>query len=166
MIMEAVAFYALGSIAVIGALLMVTRRNPLGGAFSLILSLCALAGVFAMLHAEFIFILQILLYAGAITVLVIFTIMLLNLRKEELEEPPAGKIKTLFILVASAFGCYGFISVLSTMSLKHPRLSDSFGSVEEVGTLMMTSYLYPFEVVSVVLLVAIVGVVLLAKKVI
>ena len=63
---------------------MVTRKNPLAGAFSLILSMVALAGLFAMLLAEFIFVLQVLVYAGAIMVLIIFTIMLLNLKKEEL----------------------------------------------------------------------------------
>ncbi len=164
--MEAVAFYIIAAIAVFGALLMITRRNPLAGAFSLVVSLIALAGIYAMLRAELIFILQILVYAGAIMVLVIFTIMLLNLREEELEEPPAGKIKTLIILAAVAFGCYGIIKVLSGAPDEVPRVPENFGSVEKVGELMLTSYLYPFEIISVVLLVAIVGVVLLAKKVI
>ncbi len=162
--MEAVAFYILAGVAVFGALLMVTRRNPLGGAFCLILSFIALAGVFAMLHAELMFILQILVYAGAIMVLVIFTIMLLNLREEEIEEPPAGKIKTIVILVAVFMGCFGFIKALSKMPFSKPAVPDDFGSVEKVGELVMTSYLFPFEIISIVLLVAIIGVVLLAKK--
>ena len=119
-----------------------------------------------MLHAEFVFILQILLYAGAIMVLVIFTIMLLNLTKEELKEPPAGKFKTLVLLVATGTGLVGFLRVLKTLPHEAGPLPPEFGNIEEVGRLMLGNYLYPFEVISVLLLVAVVGVVLLAKKVI
>jgi NADH-quinone oxidoreductase subunit J len=164
--MEPVVFYILAGITVIGALLMVTRRNPLASAFSLVVSLLALAGVYAMLHAEMLFILQILVYTGAIMVLIIFTIMLLNLKEEEIEEPPAGKLKTLVILAAVVAGCYGFIRVFSQLPRGILPVEDDFGSVEKVGELMLTSYLFPFEIISIVLLVAIVGVVLLAKKVI
>jgi NADH-quinone oxidoreductase subunit J len=164
--MEQVAFYIFATLAVLGALSMVTRRNPLHGAFSLIVSLCALAGIFAMLHAEFVFILQILLYAGAIMVLVIFTIMLLNLSREELKEPPAGKFKFFVILVAVGLGLNGFVKALSTIPGEGTFVSGTFGSIEKVGELLLGSYMYPFEVISGVLLVAIVGVVLIAKKVI
>ncbi len=164
--MEAVAFYILGGISVLAALLMVTRRNPLAGAFALILSFMALAGVFAMLQAELMFVLQILVYAGAIMVLVIFTIMLLNLKSDEIEEPPAGKIKTVVVLATSAFGCYGFIKVFSKLPVSDKEVADGFGGVEQVGELLMTSYLFPFEIISLVLLVAIIGVVMLAKKVV
>jgi NADH-quinone oxidoreductase subunit J len=146
---------------------MVTRRNPLAGAFSLVLSLASLAVLFAMLHAEFVFILQILLYAGAIMVLIIFTIMLLNLRPEELREPPVGRVKGLIILVATVAAFIGFTRVLLTIPTGAPHdVAATFGNVEPVGQLMLGTYLYPFEVISVLLLVAVIGVVLLAKKVI
>jgi NADH-quinone oxidoreductase subunit J len=164
--MQVVVFYILAVVAVIGALLMVTRKNPLGSAFSLVLTLLSVAGIYAMLHAELLFILQILVYAGAIMVLIIFTIMLLNLKQEEIEEPPAGKIKTLVILAAVVAGCYGFIRVFAQLPVGILPVKEDFGSVERVGELLMTSYLFPFEIISIVLLVAIVGVVLLAKKVI
>ncbi len=164
--MEQVSFYIFASLSVLGGIVMVSRRNPLTGAFALVVSLAALAGLFAMLHAEFVFILQILLYAGAIMVLIIFTIMLLNLTAEELKEPPAGKLKSLIILVATGAGLIGFIRILRTHSAALPNVSDSFGNLEPVGELMLGNYLYPFEVISVLLLVAVVGVVLLAKKVI
>jgi NADH-quinone oxidoreductase subunit J len=164
--MELVAFYILAGLSVLGAVAMVTRRNPLGGAFALVLSMVALAGLFAMLHAEFVFILQVLLYAGAIMVLVIFTIMLLNLTKEELKEPPMGKFKGLIILIAAAVGLVGFLRVLRTLPHEAGQVPPEFGNIEEVGRLMLSNYLYPFEVISVLLLVAVVGVVLLAKKVI
>jgi NADH-quinone oxidoreductase subunit J len=162
--MELAVFYIFASLSVLGALLMVLRRNPLDGAVSLILSLCAVAGLFAMLHAQLLFILQILLYAGAIMVLIIFVIMLLNLSKEELKEPPAGKVKTLAILAAVAAAFYGFTRAIATMPGKRSFVPDSFGNLDKVGHLMLSSYLYPFEIISVVLLVAVVGVVLLAKK--
>lgn len=162
--MELVVFYILGGISVIGALLMVTRKNPLAGALALVVSMAGLGGLFAMLHAEFVFILQILLYAGAIMVLIIFTIMLLNLTPEELEERPVGKIRGAVILAAVAVGFIGFLRVLLLIPEGVPFVSPTFGDIEEVGALMLGKYLFPFEVISVLLLVAIVGVVILAKK--
>jgi len=163
---EAIAFYILAFFAVLGGVLMVTRRNPLAGAMSLVLSLVSLAGIFAVLHAEFVFILQILLYAGAIMVLVIFTIMLLNLTPEEVREPPIGKFRTLIIFAACAAGLFAFISAVLTLPAGFSEVSNDFGSIEAVGRLMLSHYVYPFEVISVLLLVAVAGVVLLAKKVI
>lgn len=164
--MELVFFYVLAGMSVLGAIAMVVQRNPLTGAFALVVSLAALAGLFAMLHAEFVFILQILLYAGAIMVLVIFTIMLLNLSPEELKEPPVGRVKGVIILAATVAALGVFLRVLRTLPVKEMAVPDSFGNIEPVGELMLSSYLYPFEVISVLLLVAVVGVVLLAKKVI
>ena len=164
--MQLVVFYILAALAVLGGLVMVTRRNPLAGAFALIVSLAAVAGLFATLHAEFIFILQILLYAGAIMVLIIFTIMLLNLSPEEIKEPPVGTIRGLIIFAAAMFGLAGFIRVLRTLPLQPTGVEPTFGNIEPVGRLMLGDYLYSFEIISVLLLVAIVGVVVLAKKVI
>ncbi len=162
-----VAFYIFAVLAIAGALLMVTRKNPLGAAFSLILSMVALAGVFAMLIAEFVFVLQILVYAGAIMVLVIFTIMLLNLNKEELHETPVSKLQTVVLLLICAAAAWGFIEVLSQIPVPNALgPGEGFGNVEGVGKLMLGTYLYQFEVISVLLLAAIAGVVLLAKKVI
>jgi NADH-quinone oxidoreductase subunit J len=163
---ELVIFYTLAAVSVAGALLMVTRKNPLAGALALVVSMAALAALFAMLHAEFVFLLQVLLYAGAIMVLIIFTIMLLNLSPQELKERPVGKLKGLVIIAATVVGFVGFIRVLLQLPEGVRFVSPTFGNIEEVGALMLTSYLFPFEVISVLLLVAIVGVVILAKKVI
>jgi NADH-quinone oxidoreductase subunit J len=162
--MELVVFYTLAGFSVLGALLMVTRKSPLAGALALVVSMAALAGLFAMLHAEFVFILQILLYAGAIMVLIIFTIMLLNLSPKELKERPVGKVKGLIILAATVVGFLGFLRVLLMLPEGVPYIAPTFGNIEEVGALMLSSYMFPFEVISVLLLVAIVGVVVLAKK--
>lgn len=161
-----ILFYIFAALAVLGGLLMVSLRNPLSGAFSLILSLVSLAGLFAMLHAEFVFILQVLVYAGAIMVLIIFTIMLLNLNKEELEEAPVSVLRLLFTALVCAVAAFGAIKVFGGIQMTPPELSADYGSIEGVGRLMLSDFLYPFEVISLILLVAVVGVVLLAKKVI
>jgi NADH-quinone oxidoreductase subunit J len=169
--MEALFFYLFAFLSIVGGVLMVSFKNPLSGAFSLVLSLVSLAALFAMLDAEFIFILQILVYAGAIMVLVIFTIMLLNLNKEELHEAPVSRIRVLLILVLCALGAFGLMQVFamlpaSTAGVLPGAIDPSFGSIKSVGREMFGNYLYPFEVISLVLLVAVVGVVLLAKKVV
>ncbi len=164
--MEAVIFYIFAILAVAGALTMVTRKNPLSGAFALVVSLVALAGLFAMLSAEFIFILQVLVYAGAIMVLIIFTIMLLNLKESELKEARVSKLQIVVLLLVCAACAAGFIGVFAGIPSPAVTPSPEFGSIEGVGREMLGDYLYPFEVISLVLLAAIVGVVLLAKKVI
>jgi len=164
--MDAILFYLLAFLAVAGGLLMVSLKNPLSGAFALILSLCSLAGLFAMLHAEFVFILQILVYAGAIMVLVIFTIMLLNLRKDEIAEAPVGWMRAILTGVVCAACAFGAIQILGHVQPQAVQVAPDFGSMETVGRSMLSTYVYPFEVISLILLVAIVGVVLLAKKVI
>lgn len=164
--MEALFFYLFAFLSIVGGVLMVSFKNPLSGAFSLVLSLVSLAALFAMLDAEFIFILQILVYAGAIMVLVIFTIMLLNLNKEELHEAPVSRIRVLFILVACAVGAFGLMHVFAMLPASTAVIDPAFGSIQTVGREMFGTYLYPFEVISLVLLVAVVGVVLLAKKVV
>lgn len=164
--MQAVVFYILATLSVVGGLLMVSLKNPLSGAFSLILSLCSLAGLFALLHAEFVFILQILVYAGAIMVLIIFTIMLLNLKKEELQEAPVGWLRLLLTATLCAVAAFGAIRVFGHIDPAKVELTSSFGNMDAVGRVMLSNWVYPFEVISLILLVAVVGVVLLAKKVI
>ena len=164
--MDVILFYILAFFAVAGGLLMVSLKNPLSGAFSLILSLCSLAGLFAMLHAEFVFILQVLVYAGAIMVLVIFTIMLLNLKEEELHEAPVGWMRAIFTATLCAAAAFGAIQVFGDVQPQAIQVGPEFGNMETIGRSMLSDFVYPFEVISLILLVAIVGVVLLAKKVI
>ena len=162
--MQAVVFYILASLSVLGGLLMVSMKNPLSGAFALILSLCSLAGLFALLHAEFVFILQVLVYAGAIMVLIIFTIMLLNLKKEELQEAPVGWLRLFLTATLCAVAAFGAIQVFGDIHPAPVEVTSSFGNMDGVGRLMLSNWVYPFEVISLILLVAVVGVVLLAKK--
>jgi len=164
--MGAVLFYFFAVVAIVGALAMVSLRNPLSGAFALVGTMVSLAALFAMMNAEFVFILQILVYAGAIMVLVIFTIMLLNLDKQELKEVPVSRVRLVGMGGVCALLAVGFIRVFRHFGGEPAQIDEGFGTIEGVGRMMLGPYLYPFEVISLVLLVAIVGVVLLAKRVV
>ncbi len=164
--METLLFYAFAALTVLCALLVVANpfsRNPVTSAMFLVLTIVSMAGLFVLLHAFFLAAVQILVYAGAVMVLFLFVIMLLNLKEEE-----RRKIKR-FSLVAGVV-CVGAILALFLCSLNQARLSANLpaagaeGSTAALGRLLFTNYLLPFEIVSVLLLVAMVGVILLSKK--
>ncbi|MBI2082504.1 MAG: NADH-quinone oxidoreductase subunit J [Deltaproteobacteria bacterium] len=161
--MELIFFYIFSGLTVLTALFVISFRNTLSAAFSLVLCLFGVACLFALLGAHFLAAMQVLVYAGAIMVLFVFIIMLLDLGKGALL-----KIKLNFpAVVGVLFGSYlGVLLVLRLgyLSLSFPPLPDRFGEVREVGRLLFTNYLIPFEVASILLLVAIVGAVVLAKK--
>ncbi len=162
---EKTLFFILAAMAVIGALMTITRKNPLGGALSLIVTFVALAGMYFLNNAPFVGALQILVYAGAIMVLVIFVVMLLNLPEGELEEeriPPRRWVLAFFSMVPLGFLCIA--QILSTDFEAVGEVGENFGSVKSVGRLMFGNYLLQFEVVSVLLLLAVVGAVVMAKK--
>ena len=157
--MDVILFYILAFFAVMGGVLMVSLKNPLSGAFSLILSLCSLAGLFAMLHAEFVFILQVLVYAGAIMVLFLFVIMMLQgpimdgeRKRMALPLWPAVAIPPLAVLVL----ILGWLGQRGSEPFPTAIQAD-FGSPAHVATLLLGRYLLAFEMISIVLLVAIIG---------
>ncbi len=162
--MESIIFYAFGGLAVVTALLMVTRQNPIFSAVWLVVCFFAFAVLFLMLNAQFIAVLQILLYAGAIMVLFIFVIMLLNVREEELKPKVLqfsgilGGGAAIYLIILFALG------VLKEKVASFPILPADFGYVAPVGKLLFTKYLIPFELTSVLLLVAIVGSVVMGKR--
>ncbi len=162
--MEAVLFYVFAGVAVLGALAMVSLRNPLSGAFALVFTMVSLAALYAMLSAEFVFVLQVLVYAGAIMVLIIFTIMLLNLDERELKETPVSVPRLVGMGAACAALGVAMVRALGGMDLPRSAVGEAFGSIEGIGRMMLTKYIYAFEVISLVLLVAVVGVVLLARR--
>lgn len=162
--MEPIVFYSFGGLAVVTALLMVTRQNPIASAVWLVVCFFAFAALFITLDAHFIGVIQVLLYAGAIMVLFIFVIMLLNVGEEELKARTMqfsgflGGAVVIYLIVLIALGL-----------LKNPvnpfdPLPADFGYVAPVGRLLFTKYLVPFELTSVLLLVAIVGSVVMGKR--
>ncbi len=165
---ELLLFFFLAAVGVTTAVLMITRRNPVVSAVCLIGNFFALAGLYLLLRAQFLAVLQIIVYTGAIMVLVIFVIMLLNLGDERrLSERlklrstigivfAAGLLLELFVII----GIRGRATIPATM---HPQ-SESLGTVEGVGKALFGRFVLPFEITSLLLLVAIVGAVLLAKR--
>ncbi len=162
--MPTAIFLPLALLAAAAALVMITARNPITCALALAACLVFLAGIFAGLDAHFLFAIQLLVYAGAIVVIVLFVIMLLNLREEDL------RVEGLNVVRGGAAAAAGLVSfaVLGSLVTKvrvpAPALGEGFGEAREVATLLFTRYILPFEVVSIVLLVAIVGAVVLAKR--
>lgn len=165
---ELVLFIILGAIAVASGIAVVTARNPIHAVLYLVISFFAVAMFYLILSAQFIAFLQILVYAGAIMVLFLFVVMLLNLTgaiEAVRDKLPAQKwIALIFgIALLAEVGV-----VLSTGVFQRipeaERLPIDFGTSAPVGTLMFSGYLLPFEVTSVLLLIAIVGSIVLARK--
>ena len=158
-------FFGLAGVALISGALVVFQIHPLRSALWLIVNFFAVAGIYLLLHAEFIAAIQIIVYAGAIMVLFLFVIMLLNLRQpEEPTKDPysAQKVVGVALSVAAAFFLsYGLSQV--KMCPAAPAKA-GLGNTESIAKLLFTDYLLPFEVTSVLLLVAIVGAVVLSKS--
>ncbi len=158
-------FFGLAAVSLISGVLVVFQTHPLRSALWLIVNFFAVAGVYLLLHAEFIAAIQIIVYAGAIMVLFLFVIMLLNLRHPE--EPgkhpySAQKVAGFVVSVAAAF--YIAIGLSRVKLAPGPAAVPGLGNTESIAKLLFTDYLLPFEVTSVLLLVSIVGAVVLSKK--
>jgi NADH-quinone oxidoreductase subunit J len=169
--LDSILFYFFAGVAVLSAALMVTRRNAIHSAVFLITTLLATAGIFLQLRAEFLFIAQIILYVGGIMVLFIFVIMLVRL-DVALHHIRFRLQKFVAVVVALALG--GYISAIFFWARKLPgqgffiqqtaspdRLSPNS---EKLAESLFSGYLLPFEIASVLLLVAMVGAVVMAKK--
>jgi NADH-quinone oxidoreductase subunit J len=157
-------FYVFGSLAVASGLLMVLQRNPVTAAMNLVVTMFSLAALFVLLNAHFLAVIQLLVYAGAIMVLFVFVIMLLNLQDEELR--PRGRSFTHVLSVAVVlFALAQLWELLSrTSTLRAEPVDAVFGTTAEMGRLLFSDYLFPFEIVSILILAAIVGAVVLAKR--
>ena len=162
---EAVLFYVFTALMLAAALSVVFNRQPVYSVLSLLVVMFCLASLFVMLGAYFVAALQVLLYAGAVLVLFLFVIMLLNLEPETLARMRivtlrgAGTLSALwlFVLLAKVFW-------LSTQPSPMPAAPAAGGTVESIGRLLFTTYLLPFELTSFIILAAITGAVTLAKQ--
>ena len=164
---ETIFFFITAAVAIVSALLMITRRNPIMSVLFLIVNFFCLAMMYLILRAQFIAIIQILVYAGAIMVLFLFTIMLLNLGDEQLLTEKVSYRKLVALVLSGALFFEVMIGIALPMGTGPNQLhanAAQIGTVESIGKVLYTEYLFPFEVTSILLLAAIVGVVLLAKK--
>jgi NADH-quinone oxidoreductase subunit J len=164
--LETVVFYVFAALAVAGAIVVIAHSNPVYSAVSLVLTLFSTAVLFILLHADFVAVIQVLVYAGAIMILFIFTVMFLNLRPESFKFDSKYmyfKVSVFFalLLLVGYFASIGFRMGLKINYAGEPA---DFGSAEGVGTVLFTDYLLPFELTSVLIVAAIIGVVAIAKK--
>jgi NADH-quinone oxidoreductase subunit J len=165
--LDQIAFYFFATLAVVSAILVVTRRDVVQSAIFLITALLATAGIFLQLHAEFLFIVQVILYAGGIMVLFVFVIMLINM-DVALHQIQYNRQWWLGLLLALVLGAE------LTIAIAIGRSHLSFGDVapasalepstQIVGKVLFSEYMLPFEIASLLLLVAMIGAVVMAKK--
>ncbi|HEY7098459.1 MAG TPA: NADH-quinone oxidoreductase subunit J [Terriglobales bacterium] len=158
-------FYLLSGLAILGGVLVITRRNAIHSALALILTLLALAGLYLMLYAPFVAGVQIILYAGGIMVLFLFVIMLVNLERSAKEEQ-FNKQWIAGIAAAVALGGL-FIYVYTKgkgLFPTHVATLPEQSNTQEIAILLYGNYMFAFEIASLLLLVAIIGAVVMAKK--
>jgi NADH-quinone oxidoreductase subunit J len=156
--------YLFGTVAVLGGLLTILQRHPIASAMSLILSFFAVASLYVLVEAHFLWVIQVLVYIGAIMVLIVYTILLMDLRSEDLRGSLHG-VQVLGLILG-----VGWLTLL-LQGLKEREippeaslLPPGFGTLAHFGKELFTTYFYPFELVGIFLLAIIVGAYTLARK--
>lgn len=158
-------FFGFAALSVLGALGLILSRHPMNGAMCFIITLISLAGLYALLSASLIFALQLIVYAGAIMSLILFIIMFLNIQPSDLPEEKGRW----------AYLCGGVVAIvpIGLLLLKIVKtlpnsgteiVGRDFGKVKAVGIVLFRDWLLPFEIVSILLLIALVGAIVLAGK--
>lgn len=162
--MASLFFFYFATVIIVTSFLVVALRNPIHSALSLLLMFFHVAGLYITLHAEFLAAVQIIVYAGAILVLYLFVVMLLNVKREDRYHRQ--------VLVGLLLGVALFAEALVLVfreelglaaGVPRPQTQVS-GNTESIGEVLYTTYLFPFEIASLILLVAMIGAVILSKK--
>jgi NADH-quinone oxidoreductase subunit J len=164
--LDAILFYVSGAVALLSAIVVVAQRNPMYSAFALIVTLGALSVVFGLLGSTFIAVLQVIVYAGAIMVLFLFVLMLLNVKAEDRAEAAGGRVLPVVALGLGAL-LAGQVGVVLFRAARPPSsLPGAFdaSSRQVAKVLFSAQYAYVFEATSILILAALVGAVALASK--
>lgn len=168
MSLQLITFIILAIVGLASAVMLILQKNPVYSAILLIMHFFALAGFYLLLNAQFLAVLQILVYAGAIMVLFVFVIMLLNLQNEENLRDPFNLRKIiatiLGVVLFLQFGVYFLVKAKHDLNIEQSPNSIEAGSVKKIGEILFTTYLIPFEIVSFLLLVGILAAIILAKR--
>jgi NADH-quinone oxidoreductase subunit J len=157
---EEIIFYFIAALTVVGALGVVTARNVIHSALFLILALMAVAGIFILLAAEFLAIVQVLVYGGAVTILILFAMMLTRVR--DMPKALNGPQAPIAAVAAVAFMITTIVAVTNT---DFPGETDEIKviSFDQIGDALFTTWAVPFEIASLVLIVALIGAIILAR---
>jgi NADH-quinone oxidoreductase subunit J len=164
--MEGILFYVFAALTLIFGALVVANpfsRNPVTSAMFLVLTIVSMAGLFVLLNAFFLAAVQVLVYAGAVVVLFLFVIMLLDVKEEERRKVKKLGLVVGLIAICTIVGIF-VRSLIATQPGKNLPAPTAVGDTATLGKMLFTNYLLPFEIVSILLLVAMVGVILLSKK--
>lgn len=158
-------FIALAFLAISGAIAMIVYTNPMYSALGILITMLSVAGMFALLNATFLFLVQIIVYAGAIMTLILFILMFLNIKEEDLPKEP-NKYK-LIVIGAIIMIPLNVLILKAVTKLPEKDLSISnteFGDIKPVGMELYNNWFIAFELISILLLIALIGSVVLAKR--
>lgn len=160
-----IIFSILALIAIVSSIVMISAHRPIDSALSFIVTLIAVAALFGLMNATFLFVVQIIIYAGAILSLILFIIMFLNIKDENL---PDEKHKNRWLigvsLIITPFSAILIDLIVRSDIAVNSASSENFGSIKDIGLTLFSKWVLPFELVSILLLVALIGSVTLAKK--
>lgn len=157
-----IVFWTCALVAVAAAIRVITIRNPITCVLHLIVTLVALAVLFLQLSAEFVALLQVIIYAGAIMVLFLFIVMLLNLKRDEFGPNPLKGIRLLGAILGGSFLAELLVIVAGADAQLDPA-REGFGGVQSVGHALFGDYLFAFELTSLLLLAAALAAVVVAR---
>ena len=164
---EQILFIVFGGISLVGAVSVISFRHPIYSALALIVTFFAQAGLFVLLGAHFVAAAQVIVYAGAIMVLFLFVIMLLNLGTLSASGSIVGKLKGVAIVLGLLFaveGIYIAVNALNDTAVASAQPTSAPVTTYQIGELLFSKYLLPFEVTSLILLAALIGVIVLVKR--
>ncbi|MDD2640838.1 MAG: NADH-quinone oxidoreductase subunit J [Arcobacteraceae bacterium] len=160
-----ILFAALAFFAITGAVAMLLYKSPIYAALGLLISVISVGGLFALLSASFMFMVQIIVYAGAIMTLLLFILMYLNIEDKDLpQEPKRNFLIGLGIAIMLPINALILDTVAKMPQADMSIVEEGFGGVKEIGLILYKDWLIPFELISILLLVALIGSVVLAKK--
>lgn len=164
--MSSLIFLGLSIFAIAGGIAMLLYKNPMYSALGLLVSILSVAGLFALLNATFLFMVQIIVYAGAIMTLILFILMFLNIKEEALPKEP--KKYTLVIIGALIMLPLNVVIIKAVSKLPNADMSivdnNGFGEIKPVGKILYNDWIVSFELISILLLIALIGSIVLAKR--
>jgi len=159
-------FVAFAAVALVSSLLVILHKNPLTSALFLVLAFCSLAGIYLLLHAEFVGMVQVIVYAGAIMVLFLFVIMYLNLKSDVETGVQIALRRGFGWLIGAVLAAEALLLFTHrwAMGPESPAPLETPNNTLEIGKLLYTRYLFPFEITSLILLAAMIGVIVMGKE--